>query len=623
MAPAVMFSILASLGGGRQEDDSNNKALNEVCVAPKTQPSPSRSFFGAEFSAMFSYNSTSSSSPSKKKIDKRLFVASASELVLTVDDQVKASSFGGGNGRRVRISHAAIFVPPSLLEDVFQKHTSNLQSHAQGSSFWLDETASQKVSKDLMLTIHPSLETCNIRGIILTTIASEMSATAEIVLIDLTTSGATFDDIVHATNGQSMADENESIIKMLPISQILFCPILQTLHDQQQKSRRRRPCLPTCPVCLHRIDTSRLGLPQPRNEDLCSKFCPFPGINGYSSSVDSRDFCVRQRLLKRWPAPSRCTPCGIIDHYWQQPERESDTSSLYCAECAMHKTLWVCLTCGFVGCGRYSNKHSIAHFQRTGHPYSLELATLRIWDYEDGEAGGYAHRPDFLDCPSSPPLASPWMVSHDTSMAAAAVHSGHAGIAHMRASQQHMVPGFPIETEKSPKKAIMIGEEYEALLQSALEDQAQYYQGEMARLQAELSASLADETTMTQDEINEIEQLREDISNRREEIGKLSKQLLDVQAQEATQRAASQKLLREQQVAKDVLSKLQEDARAENQKGRIQIQELEQQIADLTTNLRMRHEFSQNEELSNAQIYGTTGKEKKKRGKKKGRSARK
>ena len=67
------------------------------------------------------------------------------------------------------------------------------------------------------------------------------------------------------------------------------------------------------------------------------------------------------------------------------------------------------LTCGFVGCGRYSNKHSVAHFEKTRHPYSLELATLRIWDYRHGEYGGFVQRADLLECPSSPPLLYPWL----------------------------------------------------------------------------------------------------------------------------------------------------------------------------------------------------------------------
>ena len=46
---------------------------------------------------------------------------------------------------------------------------------------------------------------------------------------------------------------------------------------------------------------------------------------------------------------------------------------------------------------------------------------------------------------------------------------------------------FASVDEKTPKKATMIGEEYEVLLQSALEEQAQYYEGEIAWLRATLS----------------------------------------------------------------------------------------------------------------------------------------
>jgi hypothetical protein len=46
---------------------------------------------------------------------------------------------------------------------------------------------------------------------------------------------------------------------------------------------------------------------------------------------------------------------------------------------------------------------------------------------------------------------------------------------------------------------------------------------------------------------------------------------------------------------------------AESMQGNMQVEELELQIADLTANFRMRDQFSG--ELSNAQIYGTTGNE--------------
>jgi hypothetical protein len=184
-----------------------------------------------------------------------------------------------------------------------------------------------------------------------------------------------------------------------------------------------------------------------------------------------------------------------------------------------------------------------------------------------------------------------------------------------------------IEVEKSSKKAVMIGEEYEALLQSALEDQAQHYEGEITSLRAELTAALVDKNAMTPDEAKEIENLRSDISKIRKEIGNSSKELLEAQALEAGLRATSQKLLTEQQNSNDLLKNIQEEHRRENELGKMQIEDLEQQITDLSANLRMRQKFSQSDELNNAQIFGTTSPEPRaqgnRRGKKKGRLFRK
>ena len=174
----------------------------------------------------------------------------------------------------------------------------------------------------------------------------------------------------------------------------------------------------------------------------------------------------------------------------------------------------------------------------------------------------------------------------------------------------------------------MIGEEYEALLQSALEDQAQHYEEKITRLRAEHTNSLVDRDSMIPEEVREIEALNVDISIAREGIDKALKELLEAQAQEAELRAASQRLLSEQQESNELLKKIQEEHRRENEEGQLQIEDLEQQIADLSANLRMRKQFSQSDELSNAQIFGTTSAPETKqssgrRGKKKGRYFRK
>jgi translation elongation factor EF-1beta len=58
-------------------------------------------------------------------------------------------------------------------------------------------------------------------------------------------------------------------------------------------------------------------------------------------------------------------------------------------------------------------------------------------------------------------------------------------------------------------------------------------------------------------------------------------------------------------VSQDLLKKIQEEAASEYELGRMQIEELEFQIDDLTANHRMMQQFSQNDDLKNSQIVGT------------------
>ena len=49
----------------------------------------------------------------------------------------------------------------------------------------------------------------------------------------------------------------------------------------------------------------------------------------------------------------------------------------------LQDNIWVCLVCGHIGCGRYSFKHAENHYQDSLHVFSMELATGRIWHYEE------------------------------------------------------------------------------------------------------------------------------------------------------------------------------------------------------------------------------------------------
>eukprot|EP00053_Salpingoeca_punica_P013111 m.117975 g.117975 ORF g.117975 m.117975 type:complete len:457 (+) comp16111_c0_seq2:40-1410(+) len=66
-------------------------------------------------------------------------------------------------------------------------------------------------------------------------------------------------------------------------------------------------------------------------------------------------------------------------------------SEVQCQQCDVREGLWMCLTCGFVGCGRrqwfgdsahvHSNSHALLHFESTSHPYAQNMQTQRVWDY--------------------------------------------------------------------------------------------------------------------------------------------------------------------------------------------------------------------------------------------------
>lgn len=635
------FSLRVTLGYGA--DNKTGEKLNKAC---------SQQTFGlSDMASSFFSNTFSGDSWNSCDNQEKFFVASASHVQLSVNPSEK---FWKTNANLI-----TVFMPPHMIASALEKHFSSNQI-ALGSSFWIYPPSSSNFVKDLLPKIHPSALTgCRILGIILTSF-SEGNGPAELLVLEVPKGRSIQDDILRITNGCTIAkDPHMGILKILPLGTINFTHEYDDNYNAKYLGKRTgkpnhgdskfrevtstaisstttiiSPEIPACPVCLHRIDPIRLGLPGPCVHQLCSKFCPSPSLMIRSWEAEE-EICHKQRLLKKWAIPARCKACQVIEHYWNHSNSkygEHEDCGLFCEECSMHKTLWTCLTCGFVGCGRYSNKHSVAHFEQTKHPYSLELATLRIWDYCHGEYGGFVQRPDLLECPSSPPLLYPWLTrgldSDGYNESVSTLGQPTSNALNDSAFGNNINSTFSEVTEKPSKKVIMIGEEYEALLQSALEDQAQHYKDEINRLRAKHTDSLVDRANIIPEEGQKIEELRLEIRLTRESIENASKELIDAQAQDVELRSISARLFSEQKEANELLKKIQEEHQRDNEEGKLQIEDLEQQIADLSGNLRMRQQFYQNDELVNAQIYGTTTVPESRssggrRGKKKGRFFRK
>ena len=72
------------------------------------------------------------------------------------------------------------------------------------------------------------------------------------------------------------------------------------------------------------------------------------------------------QCLSQWEDAS-CPVC----RYVQTPELVAEQR---CSECQSSEDLWICLVCGYVGCGRYVGGHSHAHFLETEHRYVLKIS---------------------------------------------------------------------------------------------------------------------------------------------------------------------------------------------------------------------------------------------------------
>ncbi|CAG8742072.1 14875_t:CDS:2, partial [Acaulospora morrowiae] len=128
-------------------------------------------------------------------------------------------------------------------------------------------------------------------------------------------------------------------------------------NDQIQKSPILYE-LPTCPVCLERMDASVTGL----LTILCQH-------------------TFHCNCLSKWGDICRYSQ----KHYDYDPSMEQNE----CGVCGATENLWICLVCGNIGCGRYQEAHAYCHYKETSHLYALELETQRVWDYA---GDGYVHR---------------------------------------------------------------------------------------------------------------------------------------------------------------------------------------------------------------------------------------
>lgn len=104
---------------------------------------------------------------------------------------------------------------------------------------------------------------------------------------------------------------------------------------------------------------------------------------------------ARQEEVKAWE--QELTACEHTLCLEQDAPRDIESQNLgHCSMCDLKENLWLCLTCGNLGCGRAQfgglggNSHGVAHTSTSGHPIAVKLGSLTA----DGTADIYCYACD-------------------------------------------------------------------------------------------------------------------------------------------------------------------------------------------------------------------------------------
>ncbi|KAG9014386.1 hypothetical protein FRB94_012792 [Tulasnella sp. JGI-2019a] len=224
--------------------------------------------------------------------------------------------------------------------------------------------------------------------------------------------------------------------------------------------------LPTCPVCLERMDAAVTGLVTVPCSHTFHCAC-------LSKWGDSRCPVCRysQNLLSSHPSTSSSSRLPFNS----APSDPSTRALSRCASCSSYTNLWICLICGNVGCGRYGRAHAHQHYESSMHLYALELETQRVWDYA---GDGYVHR----------------LIQNKTDGKLVELPSASSMTTAALADSRGMGPG-PADA-LAAEKIEAIGIEYSYLLTTQLDCQRAYFEDQQRLLKDAIHVEQAAQTEL-------------------------------------------------------------------------------------------------------------------------------
>ncbi|TFK89171.1 zf-UBP-domain-containing protein [Polyporus arcularius HHB13444] len=375
-------------------------------------------------------------------------------------------------------------------------------------------------------------------------------------------------EFVEAYNGKQFNSMEPETCHVVRVSSIAIDVDDHTSQDISRLASTRVAGayeLPTCPVCLERMDSAVTGLVTVPCSHTFHCAC-------LSKWGDSRCPVCRysQTLLYSHPTSPNTSRSTRPIPFSSSP---SATERSHCADCGSTTNLWICLICGNIGCGRYGRAHAHAHYVSTTHLYALELETQRVWDYA---GDGYVHR-------LIQNKADGKLVELPSAAAAVGTRSEGAG-------------GGPTAADAlTAEKIEAIGIEYSYLLTSQLDSQRTFYEEQTAELRSQVDAmrklveQLSTEVELgrtraredaaqraTQDDarIAELEREKARAEKRAEKASELARSLAKELREE---RAVSEGLMKNLAAAKEQA----EAASRESAEMKGKVQELQDQVRDV------------------------------------------
>ncbi|KAL4223545.1 hypothetical protein ACF0H5_017016 [Mactra antiquata] len=299
--------------------------------------------------------------------------------------------------------------------------------------------------------------------------------------------------------------------------------------------------LPNCPVCLERMDES---------------------VDGILTILCNHAF--HMECLDQWGDTS-CPVC----RYYQTPEEIADNR---CMKCGSQESLWICLICGHIGCGRYVGLHAFRHFQETHHTYAMELGNNKVWDYV---GDNYVHR----------------LVQNKSDGKLVQVDEG----------------GNPVQDEKMDSLNL----EYTYLLTNQLESQRLYFEERMEEMEkAVLSkVNLVEEDNIKlAEECSNLHSTLESTSKDKQLFEKkctnlqsrLKKVLYDLQVEKEMNKC----LTENQQIWKDRVTALEDQMKELSTQRNKEVEDLKEQLRDVMFYMEAQNKLGKAEGVSKEEIEG-------------------